>query len=63
MKEAVTGYITALINTHSRILEQSTHPISKGCNRQIVSELDDLLDFIEDIPEDISIQVTIKGDE
>ena len=55
MKEAIIGYVTALINNHSRKLGKVKEVTPSGItsNTQIyINELNDLLDFVEDSKEE-----------
>jgi len=63
MKAAVTGYITAVINSYARSIETlkpnkaPEHIISRF--KTIREELNDLLDFVEDIPEGAKDPITL----
>lgn len=67
VKAAITGYITAVINNYTRAVENlkknkaPAHTFSKY--QTIIEELNDLLDFIEDLPEEKheSIIITFDG--
>lgn len=63
MKAAVTGYITAVINNYTRAIENlktvKTAPITISKYETIREELNDLLDFIEDIPEETGGPITV----
>lgn len=65
MKQAVTGYITALINTYSKKLNVRSNPIAEQTNRNIIRDLNDLLDFVIDAPGETvnlkPITVILKG--
>lgn len=56
MKQSITGYITALINVHADIMEAfndaKSDTISPRLHRRFIGELNALLDFVEDIPEE-----------
>lgn len=66
MKAAVTGYITAVINNYTRSIETlksnkaPEHMISRF--QTIREELNDLLDFVEDIPEGAKEPITLTID-
>lgn len=63
MKAAVTGYITAVINNYTRTIENlKKNKVPEHMLRRyetIREELNDLLDFIEDIPEETSGPITV----
>lgn len=63
MKAAVTGYITAVINNYTRTIENLRDNKVEGMAirryETIREELSDLLDFIEDIPEENKEPVTV----
>lgn len=56
MKAAVTGYITAVINNYTRTIDNLRDNKVEGMAirryETIREELSDLLDFVEDIPEE-----------
>lgn len=63
MKQGITGYIVGIINNHSRIVENM-----KKCERQVaviayeenyINELNDLLDYVTDIPEESQEPITV----
>lgn len=53
MKAEITGYITALINVYAKKLNTNTNLIAKACNFEFKNELNDLLDFVVDVPEEV----------
>lgn len=69
MKEAIIGYITGMINNHQRIVDSLTRfkysDSEINRHKNILNELSDLLDFIEDMPEEKSsvINFNINGGE
>lgn len=56
VKQAITGYITGMINNHYRIIESMKKNGFKDHSIQLhencINELNDLLDFVGDIPEE-----------
>lgn len=63
MKQAITGYITAVINNYTRAIENlRQNKVDNMIIRRyktIREELSDLLDFVEDIPEERKEPVAI----
>lgn len=63
MKQAVTGYITALINSHERRINNLNNikvPDNVIKNyEEFKNELCDLLDFVEDIPQEVKDPGTV----
>jgi cell division septum initiation protein DivIVA len=51
VKEAIKGYITALINTYEKRTAIGLPLVERQCNAGFVNELNDLLDFVEDMLE------------
>lgn len=63
MKQAIIGYITALINVHNDALERITDRVTNSNIKTFTNELNDLLDYVEDIPEDSKLPVTVALNE
>lgn len=65
MKESVTGYLTGMINNHQRIVDSLIkfhYPETKiNEHKNHVNELRDLLDFVEDIPEENTEVLQLKN--
>lgn len=77
MKEAIVGYITALIDTHHTEAEKLKKASNQcnykeleklkklknesSCNEAFAEELEHLLDFVIDIPEDENIPESCSG--
>ncbi|PRR70884.1 hypothetical protein [Clostridium thermopalmarium] len=63
MKAAITGYITAVINNYTRIIENlEERRVDKPCIRKyeaIREEFYDLLEFVEDLPEETKRPITV----
>lgn len=63
MKELIIGYITAVINNYTRTIDTfKQYNAANGSIRRfetIREELNDLLDFVEDIPEETKEPYTI----
>lgn len=59
MKQAIMSYITALINVHNNALERITDRVANSNIKVFTSELNDLLDYVSDIPEDSKRPVTV----
>lgn len=59
MKDSIVAYVTALVNSHerdiNRLKEINVNSTDIRKHENIKDELTDLLDFIEDIPEDKAI--------
>ena len=64
MKKSITSYITALINVHYSALERLPETSQASSLHAVyVDELNALLDFIEDIPENNSIVINLGNSE
>ncbi len=60
MKESIMGYITALINIRSKNMERITTS-DRRIIESFIYDLNGLLDFVEDIPEDKQPITVILG--
>lgn len=62
MKESIVGYLTALANIHSDAVENhcGANIIAVNLHRSFVNELNALLDFVEDIPEENTEALQLK---
>ncbi|EPY2273721.1 hypothetical protein ACXAUS_002594 [Clostridium sporogenes] len=59
MKQAITGYITALINYHMGF-DTRKGSIDENYNKHFLRELNDVLDFIEDLKEEKPINLVLN---
>ncbi|WP_373899309.1 hypothetical protein ACER0A_002070 [Haloimpatiens sp. FM7315] len=60
MKQAIMSYITALINVHNNALERITDRATNSNIKTFINELNDLLNFIADSPEEKHITIILN---
>lgn len=62
MKQSIIGYVTALTNVHADMLDKiPTNTRGTSVHGMFLNELNALLDFIEDIPEENPLVINLNS--